>query len=64
MRRLLVKDLLWELNSAGRNALERKPENLEWIDSKAVDLTEEFVKKNKEIVAYFIRSMNRTFRPR
>src|SRR3989338_6330839 len=62
MRRLLIKDLLCELNSIGCTLAQRNPECLEWISSNLVYFADEFVQKNKLLESYFIKNMNKVFR--
>ena len=62
IRRLMVRELLWELNSADCTTVQRSPDHIEWINSDLVNIVEEFVKKNNLLESYFIHNINITFR--
>lgn len=62
MRRLLVKDLLWELKSLGCTVTQRSPECIDWISPNLTDFANEFVQKNKLSESHFIKNMNKTFK--
>lgn len=62
MKRLLVRDLLVQLNTVSQDKAQRSMEYLEWIGSDLVGIVEEFTKKNNLIESYFIKSMNKIFK--
>lgn len=62
MKRLLVKDLLSQLNSIKSSAgIQRSREYFEFINSNLTDFVDEFLRKNKLLESHFIRNMNKTF---
>ena len=62
MRHLLVKDLLWQLNSESRITAQKRPEYLEWVSPNVAYMANEFVQEYKLTGSHFIRVMNNIFR--
>src|SRR3989338_2396773 len=62
MRRLLVEDLLWELNSKEHPAVQRSLEYLDWVAFNLADISNEFVQKDRLLESYFIKNMNNAFK--
>src|SRR3989338_1074715 len=62
MRRLLVRDLLSQLNSMAAITRQRSEEHLEWINSNLIDFVNEFIRKNKLLDSHFIKGMNIAFK--
>lgn len=61
MRRLLIKDLLFELGSIKYTSAQQKQEYFCWIGDNLVDIVDEFVEANKLMESSFIKSLNAVF---
>lgn len=62
MKYLLVKDLLWELNSKHCSKVQKRPEYVDWVGFNIPGMVDEFVNENKLTDSYFIKIMNKAFR--
>jgi len=62
MKRLLVKDLLWELDSVPFKTGQNGPEYAQWVRNDVVNIAKEFVQKNKLTESCFVKGMNDVFK--